>query len=124
MTALFGAVSFYHSIPEIPNLNLTSCLLARIFTRDIKDWAHPDIRELNPALTEMFERKSAGGDSLGASMRIRVARREEGASNTFSATSVRFLGYSTAIEYYWERRSSLEMASRSQPLFFIFFLGL
>ena len=83
---LFGAVSFFHSVPGIPNLNLTSCLLARIFTRDIKDWAHPDIREINPGLTRMFEEENQ--NSLGASLRIRVATREEGASNTNAITEV------------------------------------
>ena len=86
LPTLYGAVSFFHSVPETPNLNLTSCLLARIFMRDIKDWAHPDIREINPGLTKLFERDET--DSLGASMRIRVARREEGSSNTNAITQV------------------------------------
>lgn len=82
---LFGAVSFFHSVPGMPNLNLTSCLLARIFTRDIKDWAHPDIREINPGLTKLFEQEE-NANSLGASLRIRVATREEGSSNTNAIT--------------------------------------
>lgn len=81
---LFGAVTFFHSVPGIDNLNLTSCLLARIFTREIKDWAHPDIREINPGLTKLFD--EGNENSLGASLRIRVARRTEGSSNTNAIT--------------------------------------
>ena len=46
--ALFGAVSFFHSVEGVPDMKLTSCLIARIFTRDITDWSHPDILEYNP----------------------------------------------------------------------------
>ncbi|CAB9524517.1 Inherit from COG: phosphate abc transporter [Seminavis robusta] len=84
LPTLFGAVSFFHSVPDMPNLNLTSCLLARIFMRDIKDWAHPDIREINPGLDRLFAGDNS--NSLGASLRIRVARREEGSSNTNAIT--------------------------------------
>jgi len=87
LPALFGAVSFFHSVPDTPNLNLTSCLLARIFMRDITDWAHPDIREINPDLSKLFD-VDENFDSLGASLRIRVARREEGSSNTNAITQV------------------------------------
>jgi ABC-type phosphate transport system substrate-binding protein len=83
---LFGAVTFFHSVPDMPNLNLTSCLLARIFTREIKDWAHPDIRELNPGLNKLFD--EGNENSLGASLRIRVAVRDEGSSNTNAITQV------------------------------------
>ena len=86
---LFGSVSFFHSVPDTPNLNLTSCLLARIFTRDIKDWAHPDIRLINPGLDKLFNVENEDVDSLGASLRIRVARRELGSSSTLAVTQVR-----------------------------------
>lgn len=86
LPTLFGAVSFFHSIPETPNLNLTSCLLARIFTRDIKDWTHPDILEENAGLAKSFQESTANGDSLGASLRIRVARRTLGSSAALSIT--------------------------------------
>ena len=84
LPTLFGAVSFFHSVPNTPNLNLTSCLLARIFTREITDWVHPDIREINPELSKIFDT----ANSLGSSLRIRVARRESGASSTKAITEV------------------------------------
>ena len=88
LPTLFYGVSFFHSVPNTPQLNLTSCLLSRIFLRDLTDWAHPDIRELNPGLDALFEGANSG-DSLGASLRIRVAVRELGSSNAKSISSVR-----------------------------------
>jgi ABC-type phosphate transport system substrate-binding protein len=81
LPALFGAVSFFHSVPHVTNMNLTACLLARIFTRDIKDWSHPDILEENPKMD-----LKALQDT-----RIRVARRESGSGNTLAITEVSLL---------------------------------
>jgi ABC-type phosphate transport system substrate-binding protein len=82
MPSFFGAVNFFHTVPDMENLNLTSCLLARIFTRDIKDWAHPDIREINPEFSKFFDTREV--DSLGASLRIQVAVRELGSSTALA----------------------------------------
>jgi ABC-type phosphate transport system substrate-binding protein len=42
---VLSAVSFFHSIPGVPNgaggLNMTACLLSRVFSGDIKTWDHP-----------------------------------------------------------------------------------
>ncbi|CAB9521916.1 Phosphate-binding protein PstS [Seminavis robusta] len=86
LPTLFGAVTFFHSVPDMPSLKLTSCLLARIFMREIKDWAHPDIREINPGLDKLFSSISHNANSLGKTLRIRVARREEGSAGTDAIT--------------------------------------
>ena len=73
LPAFLGAVTFFHSIPDTPHLNMTSCLLARIFTRDITNWRHPDLLELNANLPDLD---------------ITIARRDGGSSSTFVSTSV------------------------------------
>lgn len=51
---VLGAMSFFHNIPGVPNggngINLTACLLARIFARDITTWDDDDIAAINPIL--------------------------------------------------------------------------
>jgi len=84
LPALFGAVSFFHSVPAVHDMNLTACLLARIFTRDIKDWSHPDILAENP------EMKLDGLKSENGTTYITVAVRENGSGNTLAITEVRF----------------------------------
>jgi len=71
---LLGAISFFHSVPQgaSEKLNLTPCLLARIFKREITSWSDPAIVDLNPGLA-----------TSGA---IRVARRVKGSSSTASIT--------------------------------------
>jgi ABC-type phosphate transport system substrate-binding protein len=77
MPVFLSAVSFFHSIPNTPTLNLTACTLAKIFNRDITDWSHRDIVSMNPAL----EVPTAG-------LPIRVARRSDGGSSTVGITEV------------------------------------
>lgn len=48
-----GAVNFFHNVPNIRELNLNACLLARIFTLDITTWDHPDLLEENPTLPSL-----------------------------------------------------------------------
>jgi len=52
---LIGAMSFFHNIPGLPvsgigGLNMTACLLAKIFKTEITTWDHADIVAINPAL--------------------------------------------------------------------------
>ena len=76
LPVFLGAVSFFHSVP-VTRLNLTGCLLARIFKRDITEWNHEEIVELNPELDEL--------ESLPS---ITVARRVRGSSSTAAMTNV------------------------------------
>jgi ABC-type phosphate transport system substrate-binding protein len=82
LPVVLGSISFFHSVPGVPqgDLDLTSCLIARILKRDITDWMHPDILADNPNLRELV-----GKDSLP----IQVAHRVEGSSSTASITEVR-----------------------------------
>jgi len=73
-----SAVSFFHSIPDTPTLNLKACTLAKIFTRAITDWSDPEIVDDNPDLVI-----PSGG------LPIRVARRIDGSSSTSGITAVR-----------------------------------
>lgn len=76
---VLSAVSFFHSIPGVPNgqggLNMTACLLARIFDGDIKTWDHDDIAEINPGL------------DVPQDYPIFVGRRVLGSSSTYSITN-------------------------------------
>jgi len=76
-----SGVSFFHSVPNVPQgkggLNLTSCLLAQIFSGSIDTWNHPDIVEQNPNLPAMLPSKT---------FPITVAHRVEGSSSTQSIT--------------------------------------
>ena len=80
---VLGAISVFHSIPNVPDgvggLNLTSCLLARIFSRDIVVWDHPDILAQNPNLERRLPT---------ANYPITVAHRLFGSSSTASLTAV------------------------------------
>jgi phosphate transport system substrate-binding protein len=72
---VLGAISFFHSVPTgDEQLNLTPCVLAKIFNRDITDWTAPEIVELNPNL------------SLPSPYPISVAHRVQGSSSTASIT--------------------------------------
>lgn len=53
---LIGAMSFFHNIPGLPvsgigGLNMTGCLLAKIFKTTIKTWDDPEILAINPSLS-------------------------------------------------------------------------
>eukprot|EP00560_Eucampia_antarctica_P006558 CAMPEP_0197824842 /NCGR_PEP_ID=MMETSP1437-20131217/2049_1 /TAXON_ID=49252 ORGANISM="Eucampia antarctica, Strain CCMP1452" /NCGR_SAMPLE_ID=MMETSP1437 /ASSEMBLY_ACC=CAM_ASM_001096 /LENGTH=482 /DNA_ID=CAMNT_0043424635 /DNA_START=118 /DNA_END=1563 /DNA_ORIENTATION=+ len=78
---VMGAISIFHSIPNVPDgplgLNLTSCTLARIFSRKIKNWDDTEILVRNPGLL-----KALGGKKLP----IKVAHRQNGSSSTASIT--------------------------------------
>jgi ABC-type phosphate transport system substrate-binding protein len=80
---LLGAVSFFHNIPNVTSisrgLNMTGCLLARIFTRNITTWDHPDILQVNEGLSTMLTRRNYP---------ITVAHRVLGSSSTAGITNV------------------------------------
>jgi len=75
---VLSAVSFFHSIPGVPSgergLNMTACLLSRVFQRDITTWDHPDILNINPGL------------NVAKDYPIYVGRRVLGSSSTYSIT--------------------------------------
>jgi ABC-type phosphate transport system substrate-binding protein len=72
---VLGAISFFHSVPTgETKLNLTPCVLAKIFKRDITEWTDPEIIELNPDL------------NLPGGFPISVAHRVQGSSSTSSIT--------------------------------------
>jgi len=74
-----GGVSFFHSVPETPHLNLTACVLGQIFNQKLTFWGDEPIAAINPDLTETAKKT-----------RIRVGRRVKGSSSTASITEVRF----------------------------------
>jgi ABC-type phosphate transport system substrate-binding protein len=83
LPVLLGAVSFFHSVEDangmtVPKLNLTACALAKIYTGEITQWTHSDIKALNPNL-------NLPNNGNG----ITVARRNSGSSSTESVTKVR-----------------------------------
>jgi len=80
---ILGSVSFFHSIPNVTSvskgLNMTGCLLARIFNRNITTWDHPDILQYNQGLSSTFTQPNYP---------IKVARRVLGSSSTAGITNV------------------------------------
>jgi len=76
---VLSAVSFFHNIPGVPSggargLNMTACLLSRVFGADIATWDHPDILAINPGL------------NVAEDFPIFVGRRVLGSSSTYSIT--------------------------------------
>lgn len=67
-----GGIGVFHSVPTSKPLDLTGCLLARIFSLEITTWNHPDIVALNPGLTY--------------SGKIKVVHRVQGSSSTAGFT--------------------------------------
>jgi len=75
---VLSAVNFFHNIPGVPSgkmgLNMTACLLSRIFDADITEWDHADIKAINPGL------------NVADGYPIYVGRRVLGSSSTYSIT--------------------------------------
>jgi phosphate transport system substrate-binding protein len=87
---LLGAIGVFHSVPiddDQINLNLTACLLARIYSFEIRDWKHPDITALNPGLRLPIRYDSYGNVDQDQSYPITVARRDAGSSSTQTFTA-------------------------------------
>jgi len=79
LPVLLGAVSVFHSVPDTPDLNLTGCLLAEIYTRAITDWSDPKIKQRNPNL-----KLPASGLAINVGVRLK------GSSSTESFAKVRY----------------------------------
>ena len=80
---VLGAISLFHSVPNVSTvpgqgLNLTACVIARIFKREITTWDHEDVQAMNPNLNLPSENYP-----------ITVAHRVLGSSSTASVTEVR-----------------------------------
>jgi len=75
---VLSAVTFFHSIPGVPTgdggLNMTACLLAKVFNADITTWDDPEIMDINPGLNVVKDYP------------IYVGRRVLGSSSTYSIT--------------------------------------
>ena len=50
---VLSAIGLYHAIPGIDQLNLTSCVISRIFRGEIKSWKSHEILQENPMLKHM-----------------------------------------------------------------------
>ncbi len=95
LPVLMGAIGIFHSVPLInddqmskaTHLNLTSCLVARIFKGDIKDWTHQDIADINPTLRLPAQLDFYGKPKADQSYPIKVAHRGSGSASTFTFTS-------------------------------------
>eukprot|EP00567_Pseudictyota_dubia_P004827 CAMPEP_0197449192 /NCGR_PEP_ID=MMETSP1175-20131217/20314_1 /TAXON_ID=1003142 /ORGANISM="Triceratium dubium, Strain CCMP147" /LENGTH=503 /DNA_ID=CAMNT_0042981225 /DNA_START=37 /DNA_END=1548 /DNA_ORIENTATION=+ len=78
---VLGAISLFHNVPGVPDgaagLNLTSCLLSKIFKREITIWDDAEILAINPNLSDMLP---------STNFPIKVARRVHGSSSTASVT--------------------------------------
>ncbi len=73
---VLGSISFFHSVPTgDKQLNISPCVLAKIFNRKITDWTDPEIVLDNPDL------------GLPGPSAITVARRVLGSSSTASITA-------------------------------------
>jgi phosphate transport system substrate-binding protein len=79
---LAGTVSFFHNVPNVPNLNLTACILSQIYTQQITTWDDQQILEINPELMDQM--------SIVQGLAITSIRRSEGSSSTHAATNVRY----------------------------------
>jgi len=67
-----GAIGIFHNVPASvrgnTDIQLTACLLARVFNGDITTWDHPDIKALNSNLDPPANQKiMVGHRTLGSS---------------------------------------------------------
>merc|ERR1719214_566276 len=72
-----GAIAVFHSVPGTATstpIDLDACTLAKVFSRQITTWDHPDIKALNPGMTM-------------PSQAIVVVRRVLGSSSTSGLTN-------------------------------------
>jgi len=78
---VIGAITLFHNVPGVPEgpdgLNLTSCLVAKIFKREITIWDDEEILNVNPNLKNLLP---------SSNFPIKVARRVLGSSSTASVT--------------------------------------
>lgn len=77
---LLGAMSIFHNIPGVEKsgkaaLNMTACVLAKVFRREITTWDDPEITSLNPGL------------SVPENQDIKVYHRKFGSSTTHGITT-------------------------------------
>lgn len=79
---LAGTISFFHSLPNVTDLNLTACVLSQIYQQQILTWDEASILELNPNLPGEI-----------AARPITVIRRAEGSSSTHAATNVCWIAF-------------------------------
>jgi ABC-type phosphate transport system substrate-binding protein len=86
LPVMAGVVSFFHSVPDTPDLNLSACVLAQIYTQTIVSWGDEQIVELNPNLSPLVR-----------SLPITAARRKDGSSSTDSSTKVCFCYWLTSV---------------------------
>jgi len=81
LPVVLGAISLFHSVPNVgqgkQGLNLTSCIIAKIFKREITTWDHDEIKSKNPRLSFLLPRPD---------FPIQVAHRKLGSSSTASVT--------------------------------------
>jgi PBP superfamily domain len=83
-----GAVNFFYHIPNVDDLYLNACLLARIYTLNITVWDHPDIVALNPSIVS-----SLSDSNMNESFPIKVMVRDGKAGSALAITSVSIVVY-------------------------------
>lgn len=94
LPVLMGAIGIFHSVPlqqqdalQTSDLNLTSCLVARIYQGEITDWTHPDIVEINPNLNLPVQLNNYGKPKEDQHFPIKVVHRDAGSSSTYAITA-------------------------------------
>jgi len=95
LPVLVGAIGVFHSVPlkqpngplEMIDLNLTSCLVARIYQGDITDWNHPEIVEINPNMDLPVALNNYGKPKEDQSFPIHVVHRDTGSSSAYALTA-------------------------------------
>jgi ABC-type phosphate transport system substrate-binding protein len=77
LPVLIGAISFFHSVPDVVDLRLNACLLSQIYQLKITSWGDDQIVALNPNMS-----------STARATNIIVAHRAEGSSTAYSSAEV------------------------------------
>jgi len=95
LPVMVSAIGVFHSVPlkhpnaplDVIDLNLTSCLVARIYQGDIVDWNHPEIVEVNPNLDLPVAVNNYGKPKEEQIFPIQVVHRDMGSSSTYALTA-------------------------------------
>eukprot|EP00934_Nitzschia_sp_Nitz4_P003982 Nitzschia sp. Nitz4//scaffold216_size36101//28990//30714//NITZ4_007785-RA/size36101-snap-gene-0.19-mRNA-1//-1//CDS//3329542206//3972//frame0 len=89
LPVLLGAVGVFHTVPVKTGhtLNMTACLLARIFNGEITDWYDSEIMDINPNHDIPLKYDNYGNLADDQSYPITASRRFLGSSSTFVLTA-------------------------------------
>lgn len=91
LPVLMSAVAVFHSIPTVlsPPVNVTACIMARIFKQEVTDWLDPSILEINQNLNSSIITAGGGkGNVTAYPIVVACCNRGSGTTALFTQVSI------------------------------------